>query len=117
MFLLCVCVCVRACVRVRVRARARVCVCVRARACACVCVCVCVFRRENSRLPERARIHKLLGTGGVPTSLTLLFWRWLTVSSVFTGRSARTSCSSLPSPSPFPVPIKPYGFCGRRAPC
>ena len=36
-------------------------------------------------------VHKLLGTGGVPTSLTSLFWRWLTVSSVFTGRSARTS--------------------------
>ena len=25
-------------------------------------------------------LHKLLGTGGVPTSLTLLFWRWLMVS-------------------------------------
>ena len=22
-------------------------------------------------------VHKLFGTGGVPTSLTLLFWRWL----------------------------------------
>ena len=38
-----------------------------------------------------SEVHKLLGTGGVPTSLTLLFWRWLTVSSVFAGRSARTS--------------------------
>ena len=27
----------------------------------------------------------LIRTGGVPTSLTLLFWRWLTVYSVFTG--------------------------------
>ena len=36
---------------------------------------------------ERAScgIHKLLRTGGVPTSLTLLFWPWLTVSSVFAG--------------------------------
>ena len=24
-----------------------------------------------------SEVHKLLGTGGVPTSLTLLFWRWL----------------------------------------
>ena len=38
-------------------------------------------------------VHKLLGTGGVPASLTLLFWRWLTMSSVFTGRRARTSYS------------------------
>ena len=43
-------------------------------------------------------VHKLLRTGGVPTSLTLLIWRWLTVSSVFTGRSARTSHSSLTLP-------------------
>ena len=35
-------------------------------------------------------VHKLLVTGGVPTPLTLLFWRRLAVSSVFTGRSART---------------------------
>ena len=35
-----------------------------------------------------SEIHKLLGTGGVPTSLTLLFWRCLTV---FAGRSPRTS--------------------------
>ena len=55
-------------------------------------------------------VHKLLGTGGVPTSLTLFFWRWLTVSSVVAGRSAR---SPLPPPNPFPVPNKPYGFCGR----
>ena len=60
-----------------------------------------------------SEVYKLLGTGGVPTSLTLLFWRWLTVSSVFTGRSARTSYSSRP---PFPVPNKPYVFCGRKAP-
>ena len=40
-------------------------------------------------------VHKLLGTGEVPTSLTLLLWRWLTVSSVFTDRSKRTSYSSV----------------------
>ena len=38
----------------------------------------------------------------VPTSLTLLFWRWLAVSSVFTDRSAWTSYSSLPDPPPPP---------------
>ena len=42
-----------------------------------------------------SEVHKLLHTGGVPTSLTLLFWRWLTVSSVFAGRTTRTSYSSL----------------------
>ena len=46
-------------------------------------------------------VHKLLVTGGVPTSSTLLFW-WLTVSSVFTGRSARMSYSSLPLPPSLP---------------
>ena len=40
-------------------------------------------------------VHKLLRTDGVPTSLTLLFLRWLTVSSVFSGRSVRTSYSCL----------------------
>ena len=72
--------------------------------------------------------HKLLCTGGVPTSLTLLFWWWLMVSSVFMGQSTWTSCSSLPAelflnscfsdtalpPPPHPtpplVPSKPYGF-------
>ena len=47
-----------------------------------------------------SEVHKLLGTGGVPTSLTLLFWRWLTVSSVFTGRRARAICLRLP-----PLPL------------
>ena len=28
-------------------------------------------------------VHKLLGTGGIATSLMLLLWRWLTVSSSF----------------------------------
>ena len=35
-----------------------------------------------------SEVHKLLGTGGVPTSLRLLFWWWLAVPSVFTGRSS-----------------------------
>ena len=39
---------------------------------------------------ERAVSGMLLGTGGVPTSLTLLFWGWLTV---FMGWSAGTSYS------------------------
>ena len=37
-----------------------------------------------------SEVHKLFRTGGIPTSFTLLFWRWLAVSSVFTSRSART---------------------------
>ena len=40
----------------------------------------------------------MLGTGGVPTFLTLLFWRWLTVSEVFLGRSAGTSYSYVADP-------------------
>ena len=49
-------------------------------------------------------VRKLLRTGRVPTSLTVLYWRWLTVSSVFTGRSARTNYSySVSTPPPFPI--------------
>ena len=40
-----------------------------------------------------SEVHSSLHTGGVPTSLTSLFWRWQTVSSVFSGRSAWTSYS------------------------
>ena len=40
-----------------------------------------------------SEVHELFLTGEVPTSFTLLFWRWLTVSSVFTGRNAQTSYS------------------------
>ena len=43
-------------------------------------------------------VHALLGTGGVPTSLTMLFWRWPTASSVFAGRSVQTSFMSFASP-------------------
>ena len=46
-----------------------------------------------------SEVHKWLRTGGVPTSLTVLqFWRCLTVSSVFAGRSERTSYSLPPIP-------------------
>ena len=38
-----------------------------------------------------SEVHKLPGTGGVPISLTSLFWRWLSALSVFAGRTARTS--------------------------
>ena len=37
-----------------------------------------------------SEVHRLFCTGGVPTSLTLLIWRWLAVTSVFPGRSAQT---------------------------
>ena len=34
-------------------------------------------------------VHKMLGTGGVPASLTTaLFWQWLMVSLVFVGQTA-----------------------------
>ena len=44
-----------------------------------------------------SKVRKLLGTGGVPASLTLLFWQWLTVSLVFASQSAWMSYSSLSS--------------------
>ena len=50
-------------------------------------------------------VHKLLRTGRVPTSWTLLFWRWMTVSSVFAGRNAwisSISCDLLNSLSSSP---------------
>ena len=61
-------------------------------------------------------VHKLLGTGGVPTYLTLLFWWWLTVSSVFTGRSAGTSYSQITDSPLSPIPAKLYSFCGPKSP-
>ena len=55
--------------------------------------------------------HKLLRTGGVPTSLTLVFWWWPTVSS---GRSAHgRAIHPPPPPPPTTVPNKPHGFCER----
>ena len=54
---------------------------------------VCVTSLHTAVETAISEVHKLLGTGRVPTSLTLLFWRWLTVSSVFAGRRARTSYS------------------------
>ena len=45
-----------------------------------------------------SKVHKLLCAGTVPTSLTSLFRRWLTVSSVFAGRSAWTSYSLRTDP-------------------
>ena len=55
-------------------------------------------------------VRKLLGTGGVPTSLTLLFWRRLTVSLVLAGRSGWTIYSSPPpthTHTPPPPPFSP----------
>ena len=54
-----------------------------------------------------SEVHKSLRSGGVPTSLMLLFWRWLTV---FAGRSyslvrvAAYPPATLPPPTPFPRP-------------
>ena len=66
--------------------------------------------RINTKESFSSEVHRLLRTDGVPTSLTLLFWRWLTVSSVFAGRSARTSYLFIyfpPSPSPLPPTFSP----------
>ena len=51
-----------------------------------------------------SEVHKLFCTGRVPTSLTVLFWRSLTVSSICEGRSAWTCYSSLPPPQPTHTP-------------
>ena len=55
-------------------------------------------------------VHKLLGTGGVPTSLTLLFWRRLISVSGFGlyGRSARADELFISSPAPLPSLCPPY---------
>ena len=68
-------------------------------------------------------VQSCFNTGRVPTSLALLFWGWMSVSLVFVGWSMGTSYSSLtayPSPPPpphFPIPNKPYRFCGHKALC
>ena len=67
---------------------------------------VCVTSLHTAVETAISEVHKLLGTGRVPTSLTLLFWRWLTVVSVFLDRSARTSYS-CPTPTPNPLPQYP----------
>ena len=59
-------------------------------------VFVTLFRTAVER--ASCGVHKMLRTGEIPTSLTLLFWRWLTVSSVFAGRSAWTSYSQVHDP-------------------
>ena len=64
-------------------------------------VFVTLFRTAVER--ALSEVHKLFYNGEIPTSWTLLFWRWLVVSSVFTGRNAQTSYS-LVSPSPTPSP-------------
>ena len=52
-----------------------------------------------------SEVHKLFCTSEIPTSLTLLFWRWLMISTVFTGRNAQTSYSLVsPLTHSFPVP-------------
>ena len=52
-------------------------------------VFVTLFRTAIER--AHCGVRKLLRTGEAPTSLTPLFRLWLTVSSVFTGRSRGTS--------------------------
>ena len=64
-------------------------------------------------------MHKLLGTGGVPTSLTLV----LAVADGLFGLCGSERTDELfigtlpptPTPYPFPVTNKPYGLRGRKA--
>ena len=71
----------------------------------------------NSCFPDTAVqtavswVHALLGTGGVPTSSTSLFWRWLTGLFGLCGSERRDELLMGTRSSPFPVPNKPYGFC------
>ena len=51
-----------------------------------------------------SEVRKLLRTGGVLTSLTWLFWRWLTVSSVVVGVVGR-AIHLYPTPRPLPFPL------------
>ena len=57
------------------------------------------------------KVRKLLCTCGVPTSLTLLFWWWLTVPSVFPGQM---SYSSLPDPPLSPSQIRLIVFVDAK---
>ena len=50
-------------------------------------------------------------TGEVPITITLLVWRWQTVSSVFAGTERWDGLFISTSFPSFPVPNKPYGFC------
>ena len=66
-----------------------------------------------------SEVHRLLRTGGVPTSLTLLLLLWLMVS-LRVGARGRAIYAPHPPPHPhthartaFLVPNKPDVFCGR----
>ena len=67
-----------------------------------------------------SEVHKLFCTDGVPTSLTSLFWRWLTgLFGLYGSEHADelfTSSPHLPPPTgpPSSVPNKPYVFYGRK---
>ena len=74
---------------------------------------VALFRTAVER--ANCGLHKSLRTDGVPTSSTLLFWQWLTVSSVFTGGRAENSYSRVPDPPYPPSPINRVCYCGRKA--
>ena len=51
-----------------------------------------------------SRVHKLLHTSVVPTSLTFLFWQWLMVSSGLRVRVHRWAIHRYLTPPPFPIP-------------
>jgi len=69
---------------------------------------VTLFRTAVER--PVSEVQKLLRVGGVPTALTLLLWRWLTVSSVFAGRSQCEELLIGTRSAPFPVRNKLSGF-------
>ena len=79
----------------------------------CCCCCFCFVFVVVVNLVHRAvetaisEVHKLLCTGRVPTSLAFGLER---LDELF------ISTRSPHPPPPFPVPNKPYGFCGRKVP-
>ena len=75
------------------------------------CTSAVAFRTLSMTLLRAAvetaisEVHKLLRTGGVPISITLLFWRWLTVS-LRVGALGRAIHLYPPThPPPFPSQI------------
>ena len=73
------------------------------------CISDSVFVTLFRTAVERAisGVHKLLGTGGVPASLTLLFWRWLSLFGLYWSERRDKLLIGTPPP-PSPVPNKPY---------
>ena len=72
--------------------------------------CLCDFVPHSC---WNSGVHRLPRTGGVPTTLTLLFWWWLSLFGLYASERWGKLLPGTRSPL-FPVPNKPYGFCGRK---